>query len=223
MASLSVRCGVTNHPSIHHRLAVERTNPNPNRIAPFQSSRRAPPRISAATTTADYPISTSCSVNQEGSNNNNGALFSSNLDEWMRDSAAEIVKNLREAPLFVQIYAANNGGATRLETEKAVAEDWPVVARRWKDGDTPSPDGLILVEELGGGDEEEEEEERVTRAWGVVVQGKGVECGPVCYLLKTSRVVGSGLGLCCTHFCLMKVQGFRESALSQLTNCWLLD
>ncbi|CAI0459206.1 unnamed protein product [Linum tenue] len=67
------------------------------------------------------------------------------------------------------------------------------------------------------------EEEEATKAWGIVVQGKGAECGPVCYLLKTSRVGSSGLGLCCTHFCLMRVKGFRESAKSQLKNCWLLQ
>ncbi|KAL6992771.1 hypothetical protein U1Q18_010886 [Sarracenia purpurea var. burkii] len=143
----------------------------------------------------------------------------------MRDSAAEIVKNLREAPLLVQVFASNNGA--RLETEKAVAEGWPVVTRRWKDGETPPPDGLIFVEELGDGEgkgdpHSVEADDDGTRAWGIVVQGKGAECGPVCYLMKTCRV-GSGLGTCSTHFCLTKVQGFRESALSQLANCWLLQ
>ncbi|XAR71862.1 hypothetical protein NMG60_11018302 [Bertholletia excelsa] len=155
------------------------------------------------------------------------ALVTKRLDDWMRDSAAEIVGNLREAPLLVQVYANNGGATARLETERAVAaKDWSLVSQRWKQGLAEVPDGLILVEELCGddddGDETIEEGHSGTKAWGVVVQGKGQDCGPACYLLKTSRV-GSGLGMFCTHFCLVKVQGFMESALSQLTKCWHLE
>ncbi|KAF1893539.1 hypothetical protein Lal_00002029 [Lupinus albus] len=64
-----------------------------------------------------------------------------------------------------------------------------------------------------------------TRVWGVVVQGKGFGCDPICYLLKTCGV-GSGpemgLGLCSTHFCLVRVNSFKEMVQSQLKNCWLL-
>ncbi|XP_058182544.1 uncharacterized protein LOC131300629 [Rhododendron vialii] len=186
---------------------------SPHRIATLRghSSRRRLPRISAAATASNS------SVLAPRSGNDGGVLFSETLDEWMRDSTAEIVRNLRKAPLLVQIYASGDGSAGKVETEKAVADEWPAVTRRWKDGVAPPPDGVILVEELAGDGGEEDG----TRAWGMVVQGKGAECGPVCYLMKTSRV-GSGLGLGCTHFCLMKVEGFRESAPSQLKNCWLL-
>ncbi|KAI8524083.1 hypothetical protein RHMOL_Rhmol13G0121800 [Rhododendron molle] len=197
--------------------AVRSTNPSPRRIAAFRrhSSRKRLHRISATATAADSSVLTSCYANT--GSKNEGVLFSETLDEWMRDSTAEIVRNLRKAPLLVQIYASDDEAAEKVETEKAVADEWPAVTRRWKDGVAAPPDGVILVEELAG----DEGGEDGTRAWGMVVQGKGAACGPVCYLMKTSRV-GSGLGLGCTHFCLMKVEGVRESALSQLKNCWLL-
>ncbi|MED6123396.1 hypothetical protein PIB30_048819 [Stylosanthes scabra] len=155
------------------------------------------------------------------------------LDTWMKDSVVEIVKNLKEAPLLVQVFSKRKGEvtATSMRTEKQVVlEDWPAVKERWESGETPVTEGVIFVEEIGGEDEEEEnsgsDRERTTRAWGIVVQGKGVGCGPVCYLLKTSRVgsgPGSGAGLCSTHFCLVRVKSFRESVESQLKNCWLLQ
>ncbi|XP_052184371.1 uncharacterized protein LOC127796326 [Diospyros lotus] len=218
MASLTMRCG-TDLSSVHCRHL---NHLNRNRIGAIgmRMNSRSGPRISAAASGPSVPCVPTMPMTNRPSDES-GALFSEKVDEWMRGSAVEIVKNLREAPLFVQVYASNNGAAAppRLQTEKAVAEEWPVVERRWKDGTAPAPDGLILVEELQSNEDQEEEEG--TKAWGVVVQGKGSECGPACYLLKTSRV-GSGLGLCSTHFCLMKVKNFRESALSQLTNCWLL-
>ncbi|ESW08418.1 hypothetical protein PHAVU_009G044000 [Phaseolus vulgaris] len=64
------------------------------------------------------------------------------------------------------------------------------------------------------------------KAWDVVVQGKGVGCGLVCYLLKTCRVgsgPGNGMGVCLTHFCLVKVKDLMERVQSQLKNCWLLQ
>lgn len=69
----------------------------------------------------------------------------------------------------------------------------------------------------------EEEEDDGTKAWGVLIQGKGMEreCSrTACYLLKTCRV-NSGLGLCGTHFSLVKVKNFRETAFSQMKNSWL--
>lgn len=158
------------------------------------------------------------------------AVVYEKMDEWMKDSVVEIVKNLREAPLLVQVY--DKGERTTLKTEKAVEEEsWPLVMERWGKREAPLPEGLIFVEQLEKDEEEEEEEEEkeeeeaeaTTRAWGVVIQGKGVDCGPVCYLLKTSRARSSGMGTCCTHFCLMRVKNFRESARSQLKNCWLLQ
>ncbi|XP_020229051.1 uncharacterized protein LOC109810083 [Cajanus cajan] len=145
------------------------------------------------------------------------------LDRWMRESVVEIVKSLREAPLLVQVHA----GAPSLTTDKkVVVEDWEAVKERWESGDSPLPEGVIFVEELDGEAAEEDGGERTTKAWGIVVQGKGVGCGPVCYLLKTSRVgsgPGPGMGVCSTHFCLMKVKNFRETVQSQLKNVWLLQ
>lgn len=147
-----------------------------------------------------------------------------NLDEWMKESVVDIVKNLREAPLFVRFYK-ENGKTARFETEKAVEEDrWPILENQWKNGAEATPEGIIFVQKL---EDEEEEEEEVEmegepKAWGIVVQGRGVERGaPVCYLLKTSRA--AGLGLWCTHFCLVRVKNFRETTKSQLQNCWLMQ
>nr|XP_016490774.1 PREDICTED: uncharacterized protein LOC107810497 [Nicotiana tabacum] len=104
----------------------------------------------------------------------------------------------------------------------------------WENGEKRTPDGLIFVEELRdeedrelnengkGGSLEEDLEEGLTKSWGLIVQGKGVEFGPACYLLKTSRVgAGRGMGLFCTHFCIVRVKNFRENALTQFKSCWL--
>ncbi|KAH7548247.1 hypothetical protein JRO89_XS14G0088500 [Xanthoceras sorbifolium] len=58
------------------------------------------------------------------------------IDEWMKDSVVEIVKNLREAPLLVQVYSddGGNGTATRLRTEKAEPEDWLTMKTEWENG-----------------------------------------------------------------------------------------
>ncbi|RYQ84665.1 hypothetical protein Ahy_B10g104119 isoform A [Arachis hypogaea] len=160
------------------------------------------------------------------------AVERARLDTWMRESVVEIVKNLKEAPLLVQIFSKRKGEETTTSTtteKQVVVDDWPAVKQRWESGETPVPEGVIFVEEIGGEDEAEDggsDTERTTRAWGIVVQGKGVGCGPVCYLLKTIRVgsgPGSGMGLCSTHFCLVRVKSFRESVESQLKNCWLLQ
>lgn len=148
--------------------------------------------------------------------------MSERLDKWMKESVVEIVKNLGEAPLLVQVYDPKaQGGGDRRTT--AAEEEWPAVMEKWEKGETPLPEGVILVEELAA---EEGEEERTTKAWGIVVQGRGVGSSPVCYLLKTSRVgSGSGgIGMCgSTHFCLIRVNSFRETLKSQLKNCWLLQ
>ncbi|KAF2319273.1 hypothetical protein GH714_014428 [Hevea brasiliensis] len=118
------------------------------------------------------------------------AVLYEKLDQWMKDSVVEIVKNLREAPLLVQVY--DEGETTTLKTEKAVEEKtWLGVMEKWGKREAPMPEGVIFVEQLGK--EEEEERKSTTRAWGIVVQGKGVDNGPACYLLKTSRVA-SALG-----------------------------
>ncbi|CAI9295844.1 unnamed protein product [Lactuca saligna] len=147
---------------------------------------------------------------------------SEKFDEWMRNSVTEIVKNIRQAPLLVQIYADGV-----VKTEKAVeAEDWPNVVKERPS----SPDGIILVEELQDKIDPADsgdglEEENGTRAFGVLIQGrfKGRDrCKSACYLLKTSSVNG-GMGPFCTHFCLMKVHSFSKSASSQFNDCWLLQ
>ncbi|KAF5793805.1 hypothetical protein HanXRQr2_Chr08g0320561 [Helianthus annuus] len=48
----------------------------------------------------------------------NGRRVSENLDEWMRKSVTEIVKNITQAPLLVQIYADGE-----VKTKKAVPEN----------------------------------------------------------------------------------------------------
>ena len=85
----------------------------------------------------------------------------------------DIVKNLKQAPLLVQIYSGLDGGV-RIETEKAVAEEWPAAREGWRSGESKSPDGLIFVVELER-ERESESELGVTRAWEIVVQGKGDE------------------------------------------------
>lgn len=179
--------------------------------------------------TAKTPTSGKLEVRSHG---NTAKIACESLDKWMRDSVVDIVKKLDQAPLLVQVFEENenrdrdekSGAGTRLETETAVEDNWAALKGRWESGEAPSPQGVIFVEDLGNGEEEEgerSERESRTKAWGIVVQGRGAECGPVCYLLKTSRVKGLG-SACCTHFCLARVKGFRETTESQLKNCWLV-
>ncbi|OIT32831.1 hypothetical protein A4A49_07994 [Nicotiana attenuata] len=165
------------------------------------------------------------------------AIVSENLDEWMKESMVDIVKNLKQAPLLVHVYAQEDDrGQERrpqIKTERALAEKWRIMKNEWESGEKRIPDGLIYVEELrdeedrelnenGNDNSDEDSVEGLTKSWGLIVQGKGLEFGPACYLLKTSRVgAGRGMGLFCTHFCLVRVKNFRESALTQLKGCWL--
>ena len=149
---------------------------------------------------------------------------SEKLDRWVKESVGEIVKNLQEAPLFVHVYSEPG---TKLKTEKAIADDWSHLKGRWVKGEEPSPEGIILVEELKEGEmgileEVEGQTGDSTKAFGVLIQGKGEDGGVACYLLKTSKVGCGNLGLFCTHFCLVRVKSFRESARSQLNSCWLV-
>lgn len=148
---------------------------------------------------------------------------SEKLDEWIQNSVTEIVKNIKQAPLLVQIYADGE-----VKTNKApAAKDWQNVAKHV----SSSLEGFIFVEELRekthavfSGDKLEEEDG--TRAFGVLIQGKVKgrdHCKSTCYLLKTSSANGGGLGHICTHFCLMKVQSFHKNAFSQFNDCWLLQ
>lgn len=147
------------------------------------------------------------------------------LDEWMTNSVTEIVKNIKKAPLLVQIYADGE-----VKTNKALAEkDWP---KLFKHRSSSSLEGVILVEELEKKNTDpvdsdaKFDEEDGTRAFGVLVQGKirgRDQCKSTCYLLKTSSVNGGGMGPICSHFCLMKVQNFHRSAFSQFSDCWLVQ
>ncbi|CAN8257112.1 unnamed protein product [Cochlearia groenlandica] len=148
------------------------------------------------------------------------------LDRWMKESVTEIVKSLSQAPLLVQLYGGDKEEGAVVVMK---AEEWTAVKGRWERGEAEMPEGMIFVEQLGAAEEEScgcgFDGGDGTRAWGLVVQGKGVECGPVCYLLKTTRVgsgTGSGMGIRCTHFCLAKVSSFRETGESQLRNFWLV-
>ncbi|KAF8080232.1 hypothetical protein N665_0964s0013 [Sinapis alba] len=150
------------------------------------------------------------------------------LDEWLRDSVVEIVKNLRDSSLMVNLYAEGNGGLTTTATNPE-AEDWEAMEGRWGRGEERTPEGVVLVEKLADEEVAERDDygrgacgEGKTSAWGIVAQGRGTDSGPVCYLLKTTRV-GSGVGTVCTHFSLVKVKSFRETAVSQLNNSWLVQ
>ncbi|GFQ04413.1 hypothetical protein PHJA_002585200 [Phtheirospermum japonicum] len=146
----------------------------------------------------------------------------------MQESVSEIVKNLKKAPLLVQICSENeNGKKVKIQTDRAILDNWAGVKAGWRNGESKSPDGLIFVEELLQDSDQgclgQDFGEGVTKAWGIVIQGKGVEYGPACYLLKTNRVcAGMGLGFC-THFCLMRVNNLRDSAFEQFQDSWLLQ
>ncbi|KAE9587302.1 hypothetical protein Lalb_Chr23g0272221 [Lupinus albus] len=240
-SSLGIHCGGSNcvtakHGTFQKRCGVTIASPSSVAISDYSRSTVRKGRIYASATATRATVERRLDNRKKYSSGgaNDAIEAQERLDEWMRESVVEIVKNLKEAPLLVQVYTKNkNGeGETSISTEKkVVVEDWPEVKERWEAGETPVPDGVIFVEEIGSDEDPENGgagngEERTTRVWGVVVQGKGVGCEPVCYLLKTCRVgsgPGIGLGLCSTHFCLVKVQSFRETAQSQLKNCWLLQ
>ncbi|XP_043723141.1 uncharacterized protein LOC122670362 [Telopea speciosissima] len=162
-----------------------------------------------------------------------GEITSETLDVWMRDSVTEIVKNIREAPFLVHVFSSTKNGKTKvtcLNRQKAVADEWLSTKRRWEEreerGEFSTPDGIILIEELKDENEEEYSEgrgkESSTRAWGIVIQGKSVNCNPACYILKTCRVGSPSIGFC-THYCLVKAQLCGETALQQMKNSWLLN
>ncbi|KAJ4978718.1 hypothetical protein NE237_009498 [Protea cynaroides] len=169
---------------------------------------------------------------EEYSGAERGEISSETLDVWMRDSVTEIVKNIKEAPFLVHVFSSKKNGETKvakLNREKAVAEEWPFIKRRWEEkeerGECSTPDGIMLVEELKDENEEDSEgreEGSSTRSWGIVIQGRGVNCNPVCYILKTCRVGSPSIGFC-THFCLSKAQLYgAHTALQQMKNSWLV-
>nr|GEU53685.1 hypothetical protein [Tanacetum cinerariifolium] len=141
------------------------------------------------------------------------------LDELIHSSVTEIVKNIKHAPLLVQIYT--NGEVNTSKVSKD-ANNW----KKHRSSLSSLLDGVILVEELGSNADEHDIDG--ARAYGVLIQGKVKgrdECMSTCYLLKTSSSgehLGSGLGFC-THFCLMKVQSFHKNVFKQFNDCWLLQ
>ncbi|XP_015074437.1 uncharacterized protein LOC107018461 [Solanum pennellii] len=180
--------------------------------------------------------------------NDDRIILSRNLDDWMNASMVDIVKNLKQAPLLVHIYANEEevedddreSSRIWIKTERALFENWPMMKNEWESGRARTPDGLIFVEELRDDEYNEDHnilqedlnldldldsdsDEVLMKSWGVMVQGKGIDqSGAVCYLLKTSRVrAGRGMDLFCTHFCLVRVKNFRGSALKQFKSCWL--
>ncbi|CAL9039841.1 uncharacterized protein LOC135620114 [Musa acuminata AAA Group] len=153
------------------------------------------------------------------------------LDRWMRESIGEIVRNIGKAPFLMHIFSdGGRGGAApalRLEKEAASPQIWRQIKKRWdKEGRTP--DAVILVEGLEEGEMEDgtrvEEAavgvvcRSVPRTWGLVVQGRGMDC-VACYILNITRVMSS-MGFC-THFCLVRAKCFGEPADVQLRNVWL--
>ncbi|CAL0327548.1 unnamed protein product [Lupinus luteus] len=241
-SSLGIHCGggsncvTAKHGTFQNRCGVTFESPSSVAISYCSRSTARKGRIYAVDTATRAAVERRLDNrrNYSSGGGNDAIEAQERLDVWMRESVVEIVKNLKEAPLLVQVYAKNKNreGETSISTEKkVVVEDWPEVKKRWEAGETPLPDGVIFVEEIGSDEEPANGGagnggERTTRVWGVVVQGKGVGCEPVCYLLKTCRVgsgPGIGFGLCSTHFCLVRVKSFRETAQSQLKNCWLLQ
>ncbi|KAJ4822116.1 hypothetical protein Tsubulata_002841 [Turnera subulata] len=88
---------------------------------------------------------------EEGKRTEAEAVVYERMDQWMRDSVGDIVKNLKEAPLLVQVYSngEDQGRRPKLETERAVEEeDWPTTIERWQKREARLPEGVIFVERL---------------------------------------------------------------------------
>lgn len=151
------------------------------------------------------------------------ALAMKTMEHWMRESVVEIVQNLRgSSSLLAEVYTEGRGGEFTLKIGKAGAEDWPEIKEKWKKGETSSPDGIIVVEELKDEGEEDTKVKKEERFWGLMVQGKGFDCAPCCYVLKTNRP-NTNLHISCTYFVLIKVQNFNDSAKSQIDRSFLVE
>ncbi|XP_031108474.1 uncharacterized protein LOC116012947 [Ipomoea triloba] len=176
------------------------------------------------------PVAAAAVERRESDGGSGGAFTEERLEEWMKGSVFEIVKKIKKAPLLVHVYGGGGGDGEEITAEHAVEDEWEGIKMEWEKGVRRLPDGVIFVEELCGPDGEvEDDDEGETKIWGIVVQGRGAGAGgdgsggPICYLLKTTVVSGgAGLGLYCSYFTLIRVTSFRESALSQFNNHWLL-
>ncbi|XP_077231990.1 uncharacterized protein LOC143865554 [Tasmannia lanceolata] len=136
------------------------------------------------------------------------------LDQWMNECITEIVSNIRDAPFLLHVYSSNGSSSSRLKIETPISDSWPHIRKRWEEGSC-TPDGIILIQQLK---EEEDGEKGNSKSWGLLVQGRGIDCG-ACYILKTNRVCSS-LGFC-TYFCLVRAKCYGETAELQLRNSWL--
>jgi hypothetical protein len=141
------------------------------------------------------------------------------VEGWMRESIAEIVRNIGNAPFLVHLFSDDDGNGERVtvQREPAAPESWPDVRRRWGPGGQRRPDGIILVEQLADGSGASSAE-AARQVFGLVVQARGME-GASCYVLDTCRVRSSA-GFC-THFCLARAQCFGDPVELQLRNAWL--
>ncbi|RCV41008.1 hypothetical protein SETIT_9G100900v2 [Setaria italica] len=142
------------------------------------------------------------------------------VEGWMRESIAEIVRNIGEAPFLVHLFSSDDDDGVTVRREPASPESWPDVQRRWGAGGQRRPDGIILVEQVAAAaaDGGASATEAARQVWGLVVQARGMECAS-CYVLDTCRVRSSA-GFC-THFCLARAQCFGDPVELQLRNAWL--
>ncbi|CAL4935801.1 unnamed protein product [Urochloa decumbens] len=144
------------------------------------------------------------------------------VEGWMRESIAEIVRHIGEAPFLVHLFSGDgDGDGVTVRREPASPESWPDVQRRWgPGGGERRPDGIILVEQVAAAaaDGGASATEAARQVWGLVVQARGMECAS-CYVLDTCRVRSSA-GFC-THFCLARAQCFGDPVELQLRNAWL--
>ncbi|KAJ1293701.1 hypothetical protein BS78_01G088600 [Paspalum vaginatum] len=213
-------------PASSSSVALRGPRPRPRMPASFVpvTTRRAPSvRLRAAI--ADAPRGLQLQRREEG-------LFGKGDDEeeelekvgeekvegWMRESIAEIVRHVGEAPFLVHLFSSDDGEGERLTVrrEPAAPESWPDVRRRWGPGGQRRPDGIILVEQVAAAADGGAEAAR--QVWGLVVQARGMDCAS-CYVLDTCRVRSSA-GFC-THFCLARAQCFGDTVELQLRNAWL--
>jgi hypothetical protein len=138
----------------------------------------------------------------------------------MRESIAEIVRHIGEAPFLVHLFSSDDDDGVTVRREPTSPESWPDVQRRWGPGGQRRPDGIILVEQVAAAaaDGGASATEAARQVWGLVVQARGMECAS-CYVLDTCRVRSSA-GFC-THFCLARAQCFGDPVELQLRNAWL--
>lgn len=142
------------------------------------------------------------------------------VEGWMRESIAEIVRHIGEAPFLVHLFSDDDDAGVTMRREPASPESWPDVRRRWGPGGQRRPDGIILVEQVAtaAADGGASATEAARQVWGLVVQARGMERAS-CYVLDTCRVRSSA-GFC-THFCLARAQCFGDPVELQLRNAWL--